>query len=115
MKRVAMRFFFRERLGFQATIDKMKFNADFDSPRGCLSELVWHHQICEGGTFQIKELRQGKTTKVEVPRLRDVVSCEYDMRDLESLKEGDYVAPRGAFPAVDAFMVTKKPFFDSKY
>ena len=45
-----------------------------------------------------------------------VVSCEYDTGDLSNLMEGDYVAPIGnAFPAVDAFMVTKNPFFDSLY
>lgn len=117
MKRVAIRFYLRERLGFQATIDKMKFDSDFGSPRGCLSELVWHHQFREGGNFQLKNLSSLTTKNVNVARFQgSVVPCEYDMRDLSNLKEGDYVAPIGnAFPAVDAFMVTKNPFFDPQY
>jgi hypothetical protein len=51
---------------------------------------------------------------VTVPNFEGVVvTCEYDMRDLVALNDEDYVSPIGStFPAVDAFMVTKTPFFD---
>ena len=117
-----MRFYLRERLGFQATIEKMKFDSDFGSPRGCLSELVWYHQFREGGNFQLKNLSSLMTDNLKVARFKgNVVPCECDMRDLSTLTEGDYIAPIGdapigdAFPAVDAFMVTKNPFFDPLY
>ena len=41
-----------------------------------------------------------------------MVTCEQDMRDLLEFAEDDYVSPFGKLPAVDAFMVTKAPFFD---
>lgn len=115
--RVATRFYLRERLSFQATIDKMKFDATFGSPRGILSELVWHHQFRDGGKFRLKTFESGKIEALCVPEFTgDVVTCEYDMRDLSILAEEDYVSPVGStFPAVDAFYVTKKPFFDPQY
>jgi hypothetical protein len=112
-RRVAARFYLRERLSFAATIDKMKFDSSFGGTRGVLSELVWHHQLREGGNFRIKSLTptSALSKDVTVPKFEgDVVTCEYDMRDLVALNDEEYVSP--IFPAVDAFMVTKTPFFD---
>ena len=65
----------------------------------------------------MKTFGPGKIEALCVPRFTgDVVTCEYDMRDLITLAEDDYVSPVGStFPAVDAFYVTKKPFFDPHY
>ena len=118
--RVAQRFFLRERLSFQVTVDKMKFDNSFGGPRGVLSELVWHHQLRDGGNFRMKTLASGvaekeEVTELNVPKLLgDVVTCEQDMRDLLEFPEDDYVSPFGNLPAVDSFMVTKTPFFDLK-
>lgn len=61
--------------------------------------------------------KQLEAKAVQVPEFEgEVVTCELDMRDLRELKEGNYVAPiGGSFPAMDAFVVTKKPFFDPTY
>lgn len=118
--RVAKRFYLRQRLSFQVTVDKMKFDSSFGGPRGVLSELVWHHQLREGGKVRMKRLTPGAGGKQEVTAVNvrsffgDVVTCEQDMRDLKELSEDDYVSPFGNLPAVDAFMVTKTPFFDCK-
>jgi hypothetical protein len=112
--RVAKRFYLRERRSFLVTVDKMKFDSSFGSPRGVLSELVWHHQLREGGNFMMKALDEAGivTNMVVVKRFSgEVVSCEKDMRDLLKFNENDYVSPFGNLPAVDAFMVTKTPFF----
>ena len=116
--RVAKRFYLHERLSFQVTVDKMKFDSSFGGPRGILSELVWHHQLCGGGKFRMKILKSGaggkeEATLVNIKRFfGNVVTCEQDMRDLLEFAEDDYVSPFGKLPAVDAFMVTKAPFFD---
>jgi len=117
-ERVAARFFLRERYSFQVTVDKMKFDNSFGSPRGVLSELIWHHQLREGGNFKMKTLTSGgkkvseQVTDLLVKKFSgDVVSCEHDMRDLLKFSEDAYVSPFGNLPAVDAFMVTKNPFF----
>jgi hypothetical protein len=114
--RVAARFYLRERLTFEVTVDKMKFDNSFGSPRVVLAELVWHHQLREGGVFEMKDLTRDKpVTKIQVTRFSgDVVSCEQDMRDLLNFSEDAYVSPFGNLPAVDAFMVTKTTFFDTK-
>jgi len=87
--RVANRFYLRERLSFQATIDKMKFDSSFGSPRGILSELVWHHQLRSGGAFKMKKLKAASDASgvedLEVRALDgEVTTCEHDMRDLKS-------------------------------
>ena len=116
--RVANRFYLCQRLSFQATVDKMKFDGSFGGARGILSELVWHHQLRDGGKFRMKKLTQQaggvqEVTSVNVRRfLGDVITCEQDMRDLKALKEEEYVSPLGNLPAVDSFMVTNAPFFD---
>jgi len=62
-ERVAARFFLRERYSFQVTVDKMKFDNSFGSPRGVLSELIWHHQLREGGNFKMKALTSGRKNR----------------------------------------------------
>jgi hypothetical protein len=108
-------FYLRERLSLQATIDKLKFDNSFGSPRRLFSELVWHHQVRGGGSFMMKILSQAVrksegSGRPEVFRRR----CygEQDMRDLLKFNEEDFFSPFGNLPAVDAFLVTKAPFFD---
>ena len=97
--RVATRCYLRHRLSFQATVDKMKFDGNFGGAQGILSELVWHHQLRDGGEFRMKKLTPEAGGKQEVASVKvrrflgDVVTCQQDLRDLKALKEEDYVSP----------------------